>query len=152
MLDIYDELKALVSALESRRVDYALCGGLAMAVYHVPRATIDIDLLVPPDALDAAKQVADDLGFSLDAKPMVMAEGSIRIERVTKADPAGGDLLMLDLVLVTPNLEQVWSTRTEIDWEEGSLSVVSREGLIEMKSLRRSGQDLDDIRALEEAE
>ena len=113
---------------------------------------IDSTSEVPRIALDEAKEVADSLGFSLDAKPMVMAEGTIEIERVTKADPAGGDLLVLDLVLVTPALERVWSARAEIEWEEGTLTVVSPEGLIEMKSLRRSGQDLDDIRALEEAE
>jgi hypothetical protein len=37
-----------------------------------------------------------------------------------------------------------------MQWEEGRLWVVSREGLIYLKSLRGSGQDLDDIQKLKE--
>jgi len=40
MLDLYEELKAIISALEENGIDYALCGGLAMAVYGAPRATV----------------------------------------------------------------------------------------------------------------
>jgi len=46
LLDLYDEFKAIISALVERAIDYAVCGGLAMAVYGVPRATIDIDFLI----------------------------------------------------------------------------------------------------------
>ncbi|MHC4469425.1 MAG: hypothetical protein ACYTDY_05790 [Planctomycetota bacterium] len=150
MLDLYDELKALVLGMEERGVEYALCGGLAMAVYHVPRATIDIDLLVQPNALEHAGSVAHGLGYAIEAKPLSLASGKIEIRRLSKVDPDSHDLLSLDLVLVTPVLEEVWDSRVRVEWDEGSLSVVSREGLIRMKSLRNSGQDMDDIRALEE--
>ncbi len=40
--------------------------------------------------------------------------------------------------------------RVEADWEDGTLSVVSREGLIELKKLRSRAQDLADIAALKE--
>ena len=70
MLDIYDEFRRLVEAFDAQKVDYALCGGMAMGVHKRPRMTIDIDILIP---------------------------------------------------------------------------VVSRAGLIAMKQLRKSGQDLDDI-------
>jgi hypothetical protein len=30
MLDLYEELKALISACNTHRIEYALCGGLAM--------------------------------------------------------------------------------------------------------------------------
>ena len=33
MLDLYDELKAVLSVLERAEVAYAFCGGLALAVY-----------------------------------------------------------------------------------------------------------------------
>jgi hypothetical protein len=58
--------------------------------------------------------------------------------------------LSLDLLGVTPELEPVWETRERIDWEHGSVPVVSRPRLVAMKRLRWSGQDLDDIRALED--
>jgi hypothetical protein len=44
VFDLYEEFKAIVSALEEHRIDYAVCGGLALAVHGLPRATVDIDL------------------------------------------------------------------------------------------------------------
>ncbi len=38
--------------------------------------------------------------------------------------------------------------RVTIEWEHGTVSVVSREGLITLKKLRGSGQDQDDIKHL----
>ncbi len=73
--------------------------------------------------------------------------GKMEIRRVTKIDPAG-DTLMLDLLLVTPAFENVWRDRIRVDSEFGSISVVSREGLIELKSGRMSGTDQDDIKRL----
>ena len=44
----------------------------------------------------------------------------------------------------------MWESRIEVEWETEKLQVVSREGLITLKSLRKSGQDLDDIKSLTE--
>ena len=49
---------------------------------------------------------------------------------------------------VTPDIKQAWESRTKVEWEGGTLSVVSPEGLILLKSFRRSGQDQDDIEYL----
>ena len=57
-------------------------------------------------------------------------------------------MLSLDLVLVTPEIREVWDSRVQADWEEGTLSVVSREGLIALKNMRGSPQDNADISAL----
>jgi len=43
MIDIIDELKGLISQLDQGGIDYALCGGLALAVYDRARATADIE-------------------------------------------------------------------------------------------------------------
>ena len=70
MLDLYDELKGLAAGLAERALDYAICGGLAMAVHGKPRATVDIDLLVPGEALQAVTDLARELGYTLEAHPM----------------------------------------------------------------------------------
>ena len=49
----------------------------------------------------------------------------------------------------TPVIDAVWKTRVKATWENRPLSVVSRRGLIALKSLRGSGQDIDDIRKLQ---
>ena len=63
MLDLVEELVALIDALESRRIDYAVCGGLAMAIWGLPRATVDIDLLIEPESLAAVEEVAASIGY-----------------------------------------------------------------------------------------
>jgi hypothetical protein len=150
MLDLFDEFVALVNALEVARLPYAVCGGLAMAIHGLPRATVDVDMLVPTDAADSLLETARKLGYSIPAEPMTFAGGAVEIRRVTKIDPSSGDILSLDLLLVTPALSDVWAGRKKIGWERGEVWVVSREGLVALKKLRGSGQDQDDIKRLQE--
>jgi hypothetical protein len=149
-MDLFDQMKRLVAELESAGVPYALCGGLAMAVHRFPRATMDIDLLIEEPSLAHAKQIAKGLGYDVDAGMMQFAGGRVRIYRLTLIDTESGEVLPLDLLLVTPELRKVWDTRETVAWEGGPLHVVSREGLIQLKKLRNSGQDQDDIKRLEE--
>ena len=53
---------------------------------------------------------------------------------------------------VGPGLEKAWASRVEVEWAHGRLSVLSAEGLISMKTLRGSGQDLADIQHLRDQE
>jgi hypothetical protein len=56
--------------------------------------------------------------------------------------------LMLDMLLVTPAVEHVWQSRQRVQWRGGELTVVSPDGLIALKTLRLSKQDLADIARL----
>jgi hypothetical protein len=152
MLDIYDEFRNLVAVLEEHEIDYALCGGMAMAVHERPRMTIDIDILIQAESLDRVIAIATELGYKIRGRDMSFANGAVEIRRISKIDPESGDPLSLDLLLVTPQLRSAWESRVESEWEGGTFSVVSRAGLIALKQLRMSGQDLDDIKALEEGE
>ena len=147
MIDLAEEFEAVISALAEHDVEYAVCGGLAMAIHGFPRATVDIDLLIPAEAEERVYAAVDPLGFRIRANPMHFDQGRMEIRRISKIDPAG-DTLMLDLLLVTPAFENVWRDRTTIDSDFGPISVVSREGLIELKSGRMSGVDQDDIKRL----
>lgn len=150
MLDLYDEFHKLVKLLEKHEIAYALCGGLAMAVYGRPRTTIDIDLLILSESLQKLLPLVEKQGYNIRGKDLSFANGAIEIRRVSKIDSESGDLLSLDLLLVTPQLLSVWESRTDASWEGVKLSIVSQTGLISLKLLRASGQDLDDIKALEE--
>ena len=152
MLDLYEEFRALVAALAERQIDYALCGGLAMAVHGTPRATVDIDLVVLAESMAAVTSLAGELGYALESQPLRFADGAVEIRRLVKTDPQTEDFLTLDLLLVTPALQQAWESRSTVAWEGGQLQVVSRAGMIAMKSLRNSGQDRDDITRLREAD
>lgn len=149
MLDLEQELVAIVDALTTAGVPYALCGGLALAVHGAPRATIDIDLLVRAEDCDRLRDVVGAVGFTVRARPMTFA-GVVQIERISKIDLADGETVMPDLLLVTAELEQVWDARESFSWNGRMLSVLSRDGLISLKTLRSSAQDLADIARLKD--
>jgi CO/xanthine dehydrogenase FAD-binding subunit len=142
-----DEFDRLIEALEAAGLEYALAGGLAVAVWGAPRATKDIDLLVPIERVDAVKGVARTCGFVLEAGPMRFRDGT-ELRRVSKVE--GPDLLTLDLMLVNPDLEPAWRSRQRVPTLRGQLWVVSREALIEMKARAARPQDLFDIERLQE--
>jgi hypothetical protein len=150
MFDLYEELRKVISAFDKNQIDYALCGGLAMAVYDHPRATIDIDMLIPSEAFELIPEIAKQLGYTIRGLDMSFANGAVEIRRVSKIHPTTGHVLSLDLLLVTPAIRDVWESRVEADMEGSKLSVVSRRGLIALKELRGSGRDLDDIAELRE--
>ena len=148
MFDLYDELSALIFRFERDNVPYALCGGMAMAVHGCVRATEDIDLLVPPEGLERALTAARAAGFDIGSPPATFAGGAVIMHRVSKAEPGAGDLLVLDLLVVTPATAAIWDSRIRADWEHGTLTVLSSDGLIALKSLRNSLQDRADIARL----
>lgn len=148
MFDLLSEFRKLVAALERSQIEYALCGGLAMAIYGRARATVDIDLLLLSESLGPALTIATELGYNIRGLDMSFAKGAIEIRRVSKIDAESGHVLSLDLLLVTPEIQGIWDARVKADWQDGTLSVVSRDGLIALKSLRNSAQDQADIAAL----
>lgn len=152
MIDLYEELRTLVGKFEEAKIDYALCGEMALAIYGIPWATLDLDLLIPPEALGEASRIAQESGYTFIAQPMVFGSGAISIHRFSKKDEETGFWLSLDFLLVTPSMEDVWKERKVLEWEGGKIKVVSRAGLISLKSLRKSGQDLEDIARLKEGE
>ena len=148
-MELFDEFSRLVEEFNKEHIEYALCGGLAMAVYAFPRATLDIDILIEPATLEKAKTIAIKLGFTFDAGLMKFSGGAIQIYRLTKISPDSDEPLMLDMLLLSPEIKEVWESKRILTWDNGELPVVSPKGLIKLKSMRLSGQDQDDIKNLE---
>lgn len=151
MVTLLDELSQLISALNENEIEYAVCGGLSMAIHGFVRATVDIDILIQPESLEKAYKIAEEKGYDIRGLDISFKERAVEIRRVSKID-ADGEVLSLDLLLVTPQVEDVWETREKIDFLGNRLSVVSREGLIKMKRLAGRPQDLADIERLENEE
>ncbi len=103
-MDLYDEFRTIIEALERAGIDYALVGALALAFHGVSRATKDVDLLVRPEDLDGALEA----------------------------------------------VREVWETRHKAETADGAVRVVSRAGLIAMKSRSSRLSDLADVERLEE--
>jgi hypothetical protein len=148
-MDLAAEFDLLIAAIEERGIPYALAGGLAVAVWGAPRATTDIDLLARPSDVPALLGVAAERGFTLAALPMRFRDG-MDVQRVTKIE--AGESLTLDLLLVNDTLQPVWDGRVRLPREGGEMSVVSREGLIQMKLSAGRPQDIVDVDNLREAD
>jgi hypothetical protein len=146
-VDLFGELKTLIDSLESRGIDYALCGGMALAIHGAPRATQDIDILLRPEDIGRLREAARNCGFTLESFPMDFASG-LTIQRFTKV--IEGQPLMLDVLFVKGPLESVWAGRQTAALEDGFVRVVSREGLISLKLAAGRPQDVADVKRLEE--
>ena len=137
----------LTAKLQAENIPYALCGALALAVHGYPRATLDIDLLALAGSGERILRCGRTLGFTLKAAPMQFVGGTVCIERLSKAMPGNEDLLRLDVLSLTPELEREITTET-LDWDGLPLRTVDRESLIRLKTLRGSTQDLADVEKL----
>jgi hypothetical protein len=153
-VDLFAEVVAVTAALDASAVDYAICGGVALAIHGAPRATRDIDLLAREADLPRLRDVLRTCGFTIEALPMTFSSSGISIIRFTKIEPDGRSM-MVDLVLAGGAFEPVWQTRARVAFErpgapDSVLWVVSRVGLISLKLAASRPQDIVDIQRLEE--
>ena len=147
MLDLREELRGIIEALDRAGISYALAGGLAVSLYAVPRATEDIDLAIAVRDRDAALRAVAPLGYRWSGRPIPVARGRLSIQRVIKIE--GTDLVPLDfLMAVDPEIAEWLADRVAMEWNERRVYVVSRRSLRALKRLRGSPQDLADLHAL----
>jgi hypothetical protein len=147
-VDLYAELDALVRGFDAQGIDYALCGGLALAVHGLPRATRDIDILARRTDIDRVRAVVKACGFNIEALPMTFSSSGRTVVRFTKFD--AGEALMVDILIVEDPPDPAWETRCRLPYEHRDISVVSRQGPISLKLLAGRPQDLVDIQRLTE--
>ncbi len=149
-MNIRDELLGVVKALNAAKIPYALCGGLAVGVHGYPRATEDIDLLIVAEDLDTAKKVLRGCGFTLESGriPLGIKAGKPRdLYRVSKV--IDNELLMVDFMLISADLEEAWKRREALEWRGEALWIVTRKDLLRMKKDAGRPIDLLDVERLE---
>jgi len=147
--DLISGLRTVLDAFNERSLDYALCGGLAMAVYGRIRATEDIDIVVSSEHVDDALRALRTLGYSIEAHPMHIPEAGITIRRISRPDPDTGELTTVDVLVPAESLADIWKQRIKLAWEGGDVWVLTPTALATLKALRSSGVDRDDIAWLE---
>jgi Nucleotidyl transferase AbiEii toxin, Type IV TA system len=78
-----DKVVALANAFSSHQVPFAFGGALALAYYAEPRATVDVDVnvFVPPDAVDRIVEALGGLGIGVSAaeRRTVLRDGQVRL-------------------------------------------------------------------------
>jgi hypothetical protein len=149
MFDLTQELFSLVDCLTAAGVDHAVCGGLAVAMHGYPRATRDIDLMILPSSLESARKAVAALGYEIPGGIIPFAAGTPKAREVFRISrPLRDTLVTLDLLLVSPILEDVWNSCETIQLPERNIRVVSRRGLTTMKRLAGRLRDLADLEEL----
>jgi hypothetical protein len=148
-VELLDELLLLVGEFDSHKVEYALCGGLAVGIHGIVRATIDIDLLILDTSLEDAKVSASAAGFEFETGWIPIPDPHApRVYRLLKI--VGSEYLILDLMLVNDDLQEIWMDRIDSVVAGKPISVVSKAGLIRMKSKSNRAKDLLDVENLRE--
>ena len=109
-------------------------------------------MLFRSDDLDAAFTVARKLAYDIEGLPLEFDGGSFQLRRLSKINKETRSLITVDFILVTDMIRDVWDDREHLDWGVGSAWVVSRRGLIKMKTAAGRDQDIVDIRKLEESD
>lgn len=145
MVNLYEELTAVLRELAVESVDYALCGALALAVHGVPRATKDLDLVARKEDEERVRVAVRRAGYVFEALPMELSSG-IEVLRWSKL--VDGKPLMLDVLWATSVLEPIWARRQRVPWRDGEIWVVTRDDLITLKLTAGRPQDLVDIQSL----
>lgn len=148
MASLLEEFIGIVNSLNERRIDYAVCGGWAMAIHGFLRATTDIDIMVLAEDFEAARQAAIENGFDIDGLPLDFDGGETQIRRISKIDEATKTLITLDLIIATEIYETAWRGRRLVKWQNGEYRVVDRPGMIIMKERAGRPKDLIDLNYL----
>ncbi len=149
MLNLLQEFKNIIKVLEEENIDYAVCGGMAMAIHGFLRATVDIDIILLQENINKTKDAFKAYGYILESNPMSFGNGETIIHRITKVDTESEDFLVLDMIEVTNSMKEIWKNRKRIESDFGFISVVDKTGLIQMKKMRNSKVDQEDIERLQ---
>jgi len=147
-LVIQNELYAAIKLFEELEIDYALCGGLAVAVYGFPRFTKDLDFLVAERDVDKAKEAGKErLGYFIDNGRLPFPNSRFDIYRITKI--VEKDVLPLDMLIVPPS-DDILKSRKRIVADNLGFWIVSLEELISMKEEAGRAHDRIDLERLRE--
>lgn len=144
MLDLYDELRSVVTALNAAGIPHALVGGLAYSAWVKPRATVDIDLLIAAEQWERIPSLLAPLGYLAMAAPMDFEKA--RLRRLTKIE--GTSVLVVDFLLAEGPMGQAIARAKEFPLHDFPVRVALPQDIITLKEGRLSDQDVLDIREL----
>jgi hypothetical protein len=106
-------------------------------------------LLVLPAVVSRCAGALASHGYRVLWVPMTLARGRLELHRLTKL--AGDDFMVVDLLLASDaDLADMLTRRVPVGEGENRLWLVPLDGLMQLKRLRGSPQDLADLAALGE--
>jgi hypothetical protein len=147
----------LFSVLNNYKIDYLVCGGLAVNIYGIPRMTADIDILLRfteenlTSFENAVKQLLLLQSIPLSIKTFIKKEEREKAKQEKNliaysyySQQTG--FMNLDVLLDVPfDFEVLWQQKTNRLIGNTSINLVSIEDLIALKTYANRQQDRNDI-------
>lgn len=148
MLKLNREFQRVIQSLEQHEIEYAVCGGLALAILKRPRFTRDIDILIRPKTYPDCRKALAQVGFRFASSPQRFGE-SVEIHKIKKIDSETNDFLYVDLVVaLSASVQNVLDQRVRGAWQDQLVWVVSAGGLLQLKRLSARRRDRRDVEVL----
>jgi Nucleotidyltransferase of unknown function (DUF6036) len=138
-------IRDITRALELLKIEYAVVGGIANAVWGEPRATIDVDVTVAVDEDDLPTTVpAIARGFRV---PVPDPVAFVQQTRVLPLDTADGVRIDVIFALLPFELDAIRRAR-DVTIADRTVHVVTPEDLILMKIISERPRDVADAEAI----
>lgn len=146
---ITDEMFQLADAFAKYQLEYALCGGLAVAIHGRPRLTLDIDIVVTSEDMTKAIEIAGTVGFDDASGWITLPASNIGIDRLYRLNKfSGSDFLTLDLLEVDSSENAIFQDRERVQIDGRIIQLLSRAALIQMKNNSGRTKDRLDVELL----
>ncbi len=146
---IIEELYRLAEAFAENHVEYAVCGGLAVAIHGRPRLTVDIDIVVAALDIKKAAEIAASVGFDDVSGWVQLPLNKLGINRLYRLNKISGvELLTLDLLEADSSKNAIFSDREAFDVEGRLIQSLSRAAIIAMKRDSNRTKDRLDVELL----
>ncbi len=141
-----NRLQGVFSSLENNEVRYVVIGGIAAVLYGVPRATLDLDILIEATAENAARLLKSFEEAGLGTASLTTAKDLLDHEIVVFED-----WVRIDVQTRTPGIQfdQAWENREVMEYKGQKFYVASRKDLIASKRASGRDVDLEDVHLLE---
>jgi len=145
-MEIAKDFKEFIQLLNSRKVNFVIVGGYALAFHGVPRNTGDIDLLIAIERKNAERimQALDDFGMKslgLTEKDFLQKDQVIQI---------GYPPLRIDILTSISGVtwDEVWNNRLQTNIGNIPVNIIGKNEFIINKSATGRAVDLGDISRL----
>jgi hypothetical protein len=145
-MTLHKDIREFIELCLSRRVDFLLVGGYALAFHGAPRFTEDIDLmvLVSHENADKLFSVIESFGFGNSG---IKRDDFLEAEQVIQLGRAPNRIdLLTSISGVT--WEEAWATRIPVCLDGFEIQAISKEELMRNKKATGRPQDFADLARL----
>lgn len=146
---VNSDFSDLLNLFKANNVKYMVIGGYAVVQYTEPRFTKDLDLWIStqPDNAEAVFAALKEFGAPLEGmSPKDFSEEGYFYQM-------GVPPVRVDILMGIPGVQfdEAWERRVEVQFDDVSVTIISREDLIQAKRAAGRPQDLLDADSLEQA-